>query len=1422
MALEALGVIASLLAVVHSSAKVASLCFYYYRDVKNAKDDIDRLQREATNLKKASESVQLLLKGPNGAKLEASQELMVAAKDSLLQLRELEQVLSPGTARKAMSRVGLRALKWPFQNKDVEKIAQGLGRCTHAISLGLQVDNTAVLLEIDQNLLHVDKKLLKIDQKAVLDRLPVVVEASFDSRAEEHNPICLHDTRVDLLRQLSEWADDPRAEPIFWLNGMAGTGKSTISRTVARSFATTGRLGASFFFRRGEADRGSLSKFVTTVAAQLVSRVPAFAPHAKNAIDADTTIFGKAAQEQFKKLILEPLSRIPQDARKTATLVVVVDALDECERDDDVKLIINLFSRVKTLQSPRLRILVTSRPDLPIRLGFSAITGKYQDLVLHEMPEHIVEHDISAFLRHELAVIRSNYNNSVPKDRQLPTSWPGQSNIQILVQMAVPLFIFAATVCRFLADRRCGNPDKQLQEVLKYRTRSQESQLDATYLPVLNQLVVGLPIRQRENALQEFRVIVGSIVILASPLSTCALAQMLSVSKDTIDDRLDLLHSVLSIPPSSSSPVRLLHLSFRDFLVDAEKCGKNPFWVDEKYSHGKMAANCLRVMNERLRTDICDVNASGTSRLTLNPQKVDACLPPEVQYACLHWVYHLQHARDQVSDGGPVCDFLIRHFLHWMEALSLMGRASESLGIINALQSLLSPEASVKLSSLLSDATRFVLANISIIDKTPLQIYSSALAFAPEKSIIRYTFESEIPSWISLAPEAETDWNSCLQTLEGHSGPVRSVAFSQDSTLVASASDDRTVRIWRSDMGDCFQELKGHSGPVRSVAFSHDSALVASASNDQTVRIWRADTGECIKGHSDWVRSIAFSHDSALMASAPDNRTVRIWHADTGECIQELKGQSDWVRSIAFSHDSALIASASDDRIVRIWRVDSGDCVQELKAHSRSVRSIAFSHDSTLVALVSDDRTVRIWHTSTGDRIQELKGHSRLIRSIAFSHDSTLIASASDDRTVRIWRVDAGNCVQELKGHSRSVRSIAFSHDSTLVASGSDDRTVRIWRVDAGDCVQELKGHSRSVRSIASSHDSALVASASDDRTVRIWRADSGGCVQELKGHSGPVRSVAFSHDSALVASASRDKTVRIWHADTGDCVQELKGHSDWVKSVAFSHDSALVASASDDRTVRIWRTDGGDCVQELKGHTDRVRSIAFSHDSALVASGSDDQTVRIWRVDSGNFVQELKGHSRSVRSVAFSHDSTLVVSASDDRTIRIWRADTGDCVQELKGHGGWVRSIAFSRDSALVASASDDRTVRIWRTDAGDCVQTVHIGFVSHLSFEPGNTRLLTDLGPITVPKPLVAEESVASTPLVMPSHIRDCRFGFGITGDGCWVSWRGNNLLWLPVDFRPTCSRVLGSTIVIGCRSGRVIIVRFSIQELPDLQSN
>ncbi|KAJ4176012.1 hypothetical protein NW755_014653, partial [Fusarium falciforme] len=231
---------------------------------------------------------------------------------------------------------------------------------------------------------------------------------------------------------------------MFWLNGMAGTGKSTISRTIARLRPKQGHLGASFFFKRGEMDRGNLAKFVPTLARQLASSVPGVAPLIKNAIDSDPAIIGKAVREQFDKLIREPLSKAFEATTSLSSLFIVIDALDECERDADIRLLINILSHTKILR-PRLRVFLTSRPELPIRLGFSEVEGTYQDLVLHEMPAQIVEHDISAFLADEFRKIRDSFNLTVADERKLPPDWPGQQTMQDLTRMAVPLFVFAAT-----------------------------------------------------------------------------------------------------------------------------------------------------------------------------------------------------------------------------------------------------------------------------------------------------------------------------------------------------------------------------------------------------------------------------------------------------------------------------------------------------------------------------------------------------------------------------------------------------------------------------------------------------------------------------------------------------------------------------------------------------------------------------------------------------------------------------------------------------------------------------------------------------------------------------------------------------------------------------------------------------------------
>ncbi|TAQ83564.1 hypothetical protein B7494_g8112 [Chlorociboria aeruginascens] len=948
---EALGLAASVIAVLELSAKVALRCSEYYTNVKNARDDIERLQSEAKRLEATLERIRSLCDGPNGVRLQDPQSLCEGVKDCQKQLAKLKKKLHPRT-EKLMSCYGKRALKWPLKSKEVDRIIETLGECRNNISFSLQVDQ--------------EVQILNIHQKIVLDKLRSADNAAFDSHDEEHNARCYEGTRVELLRQIYSWASDQGSERIFWLNGMAGTGKSTISRTVAQNFADKGELGASFFFKRGEGDRGHAGMFFATIATQLVQKLPSLAPHLQETIEADPGISRKALKQQFDALVLQPLGKIQTDPQKSSSIVIVVDALDECDQEKDVKTIIRLFSEVK--HAAQLRFFLTSRPELPIRLGFRDIRGHYE-LVLHEIPKPIVKEDISLFLEHELATIREDYNKSVTQTRQLPTNWPGHTTVQSLVEMAIPLFIFATTICRFINDRKCGQPKDQLDKVLKYQSRSQASKLDATYLPVLDQLRVGLTKSEEISLVEDFQQVVGSIVILASPLSATSLDRLLGIPKGTVDSRTDLLHSVLNIPPCPNHPIRLLHLSFRDFLVDTEKHKTNPFWVDEKDAHNKLATRCLELLStgKHLKKDICNLRTPERPRADVDKPTINSHLPSEIQYACQYWVYHLKESGSIICDDDQVHKFLKCHFLHWLESLSFIGRLRESIGIVDNLMAIIKTKSS-EISRFLYDAKRFILSYVSIAESSPLQLYSSALIFAPKESIIRNTFQNYIPDWILQQPNTDPEWNAVLQTLEGHSGLIKSVAFSHDSKLLASASLDNTIKIWDVATGILQQTFERHNNLIKLIAFSHDSKLLASASYDKTIKIWDTATGilqQTLEGHSGLINSIAFSHDSKLLASASNDKTIKVWDA-AGILQQTLEGHSGSINLIAFSHDSKLLASTSDDNIIKIWDVAAGILQQTFERHNNLIKLIAFSHDLKLLTSALYDNTIKIWDVATG------------------------------------------------------------------------------------------------------------------------------------------------------------------------------------------------------------------------------------------------------------------------------------------------------------------------------------------------------------------------------------------------------------------------------------------------------------------------
>lgn len=454
---------------------------------------------------------------------------------------------------------------------------------------------------------------------------------------------------------------------------------------MAQSRHNHGDLGATFFFKRGEIDRGSLTKFVPTISRQLASRIEAVKSAVKSAVDVDHAIIGKSVGEQFKRLVVEPLSKFQTSTTSPSSLVIVIDALDECNGDENIRLLILLLSGVCSTLSLRVRIFVTSRPELPVRLGFGEINhhNNHQDLELHQISPPTIMLDISIFIRHEFAKIREDFNLTAVEDLKLKANWPDNADLTKLAIAASPLFISAATICRFVSDSWLGSPRELLRRALQATGDVHNSRLAGFYSLVLEQQTANRSENEKNSIIESFRLVVGSIITLATPLSQRTLAFLLGVGIGAVDARLRVLHSVLDVPEDLDLAVRLLYLSFRDFLVTE----KTQFLVNEELTHDNLARNCLRVMNENLKENICHLPFPGTYRSELDRRTIESHIPPELEYACLYWVHHQVAVKHTPRDYRQIDYFLQNHLLHWLELMSLIGRSEDILSALRHLAS---------------------------------------------------------------------------------------------------------------------------------------------------------------------------------------------------------------------------------------------------------------------------------------------------------------------------------------------------------------------------------------------------------------------------------------------------------------------------------------------------------------------------------------------------------------------------------------------------------------------------------------------------------------------------------------------------------------------------------------------------------------
>jgi WD40 repeat protein len=574
-----------------------------------------------------------------------------------------------------------------------------------------------------------------------------------------------------------------------------------------------------------------------------------------------------------------------------------------------------------------------------------------------------------------------------------------------------------------------------------------------------------------------------------------------------------------------------------------------------------------------------------------------------------------------------------------------------------------------------------------------------------------------------------------VNRLEGHTGELRAVSYSPNGEIIASASSDKTVKLWRRD-GALIKTLTAHDSTVSSISFSPDSETIASSSRDKTVKLWKSD-GTLIKSlvATEGIRTVKFSPDGKLIAAGSGNGKVILWRND-GTFLKTWQGHKNAVYGVTFSPDSQIIASVGGDDKVNLWN-SNGTLFKSFNSQgSQQIYGVNFSPDGKIIAWTSE-RNVTLAKLD-GTVLKTLKGHTADVRAIAFSNDGEKIASAGDDKTVKIWNLD-GTLTRTLIGHTGSIRSVNFSpirgaspgENGSTIASASEDSTIRIWQPNS--IVLKMLPHNGIVGKVSISADDKIVATASDgmitlwnlqgeklkvlvhpqirslslsndglsiisggaDGVIKLWNSD-GTFVKDLIGHQGAITDLKFSTDRRTIASASEDRTIKLWDR-SGMLLKTLTGHKGTVNSLDFNLDRKTIASGSDDSTVKVWTLDGK-LINTLTDHSDKVLAVNFSSDGKLLASGSTDKTVKIWNLDRRKLSNPLtlKGHTYGVKSISFSPDNSIIASGGEDNTIKLWKKD-GSLLKTLTGHRDRIRSISFSDDGKILASASNDKTVILW-----------------------------------------------------------------------------------------------------------------------------
>ncbi|KAK1221897.1 hypothetical protein PQX77_015277 [Marasmius sp. AFHP31] len=414
--------------------------------------------------------------------------------------------------------------------------------------------------------------------------------ALYDSEARYPQPNVLPGTRKTIIQELTSWIEDGSADKsrVHWVYGAAGVGKSAIAQAMSEKFTRTGQLAAAFFFSRNDASRDKLTPFIPTITHQLItSRTlgPLLAPLVDNAIRSTAGIWEKKWEDQFKATIQEPCAKVDSVNWARLPRLVIIDGVDECIDVESQKRLLKVIKASTATMS--LDFLIFSRPEPHITRIFHRKSFIPAPLIM-SLADFAVWDDIEKYLRKEFDRLQKKHKGT------LPTAWPGDDVIMVLVDRSTGQFVYVTTVIKFLSTGKVPvTPQQRLEVVLRAEPvsffASPYSDLDQLYSQILHfcrndgrklQRVLQLIVSPVDLELLRTFMLPESPRMVPQATSAVTIEQLLGLEQGEVTALLSGLHSILHIPEDRAKRVSVLHASFTDFLLDRDRSGD--YYVGEQ------------------------------------------------------------------------------------------------------------------------------------------------------------------------------------------------------------------------------------------------------------------------------------------------------------------------------------------------------------------------------------------------------------------------------------------------------------------------------------------------------------------------------------------------------------------------------------------------------------------------------------------------------------------------------------------------------------------------------------------------------------------------------------------------------------------------------------------------------------------------